>query len=349
MTRIISALLILLSSAAFAVHAADAPLELAADAPTRHTVVRGDTLWDLSRHYLKDPFRWPDLWGFNKDQIKNPHWIYPGQVLVLYYVDGQPRLRIEGQGAPGDVPTVKVEPEVHMMDMANVIPAIPQQVIEPFLSQPLVVEEGMLANAPRIVATQNNQTLSGDHDVAYVTGMKAGAGTLWQIFRPGGVLKDPVTQEELGREAVFLGTARVVAQGDPATVRVINAKQETGKDDLLVKAPLPEIVNYPMHRPDGAVSARVISNYGEYTASGKYSIIAISGGKKNGVDVGQVLALSRTGATITDRYQGETRDVVLPDERLGLAYVFRTFDRVSYAIVMEANQPVEVGDKLSAP
>ena len=348
MTRIISALLILLSSAAFAVHAADAPLELAADAPSRHTVVRGDTLWDLSKHYLKDPFRWPELWGFNKEQIKNPHWIYPGQVLVLYYVDGQPRLRIEGQGAPGDVPTVKVAPEVHMTDMASVIPAIPQQVIEPFLSQPLVVEEGMLATAPRIVATQNNRTLSGDNDVAYVTGMKTEAG-LWQIFRPGRVLKDPVTNEELGREAVFLGTARLVSQGNPATIRVVNARQETGKDDLLVKAPPPEIVNYPMHRPEGAVNARVVSNYGENNASGKYSIIAISGGKKNGIGVGQVLALSRTGMKVTDRYQGETRDVVLPDERLGLVYVFRTFDKVSYAVVMEANQPVEVGDKLSAP
>lgn len=349
MTRIISALLILLSSAAFTARAADAPLELAADAPARHTVVRGDTLWDLSKHYLKDPFRWPELWGFNKDQIKNPHWIYPGQVLVLYYDEnGQPRLRIEGQGSPGAVPTVKVAPEVHMTDMASVIPAIPRQVIEPFLSQPLIVEESTLATAPRIVATQNNRTLSGDNDVAYVTGMKS-EGAMWQIFRPGRELKDPVTNELLGHEAVFLGTARLVAKGDPATVRILNARQETGKDDLLVKAPPPEIVNYPMHRPEGNITSRVVSNYGEHNASGKYAIIAISGGKKSGIGVGQVFAISRTGMTVTDRYQGETRDVVLPDERLGLAYVFRTFDKVSYAVVMEANQPVEVGDKLSSP
>jgi hypothetical protein len=341
-------LLILLSSAVFAVHAAEAPLELAPDAPKRHVVVRGDTLWDISSKFLRDPFRWPELWGFNKDQIRNPHWIYPGQVLVLYYVDGQPRLRIDGQGN-GDVPTVKLQPEVRVTDASTEIPAIPQQVIEPFLSQPLIVDEGILDTAPRIVATQYNHSISGDNDLAYVTGLKADQKALWQIFRPGKMLKDPITQEVIGQEAVFLGTARVVKDGDPATVKILSVKQETGKNDLLVKAPRPEIINYPMHRPTTALDARVVSNYGDSNAGGKYSIIAISGGQKNGLEVGHVLALSRTGTVVTDRYKGTKRDVVLPDERYGLVYVFRTFQKVSYAVVMETMQPVEVGDKVSAP
>lgn len=347
MIRIISALLILLSSATFAAYAADEPLELAADAPTRHVVVKGDTLWGISKKFLRDPFRWPELWGFNKDQIKNPHWIYPGQVLVLYYVDGQPRLRIEGQD--GGMPTVKVQPEVRVTDTAKEIPAIPQQVIEPFLSQPLIVDESMLDTAPRIVATQNNRTVSGDNDLAYVTGIKSGERGLWHIFRPGKVLKDPLTKEPLGQEATFLGTGRLQAGGDPATVRLVSVKQEIGKDDLLVKAPPAEIINYPMHRPETSIDARVVSNYGESNAGGKYSIIAISAGKKSGVEVGHVLQLSRTGQVVTDRYRGTKREVVLPDERFGLVYVFRIFEKVSYAVVMETTQPVEVGDKLSTP
>lgn len=351
MTRIISALFALFSCVtlfAQAAPAADSPLELAPDAPHRHVVVHGDTLWDLSKLYIKDPFRWPELWGLNKDQVKNPHWIYPGQVLVLDTSGGQPRLSIEG-GASGGVPTVKLEPQVRITSQAQEIPAIPQQVIEPFLSQPLVADTDAMESAPRIVATQGDRVLSAAGDLAYVTGLKAGSPRAWQIYRPGKALKDPASNEVIGQEIVYLGSAKLVKEGEPATVRIVNARQELAKDDRLMPAPRPDIVNYPLHRPASAVKSRVVSIYGDSEAGGNYSIIAITGGKKNGIEVGHVLALSSTGQRITDRYRGSKQEVKLPNERYGLLYVFRTFQKVSYGLVMQTSQPVTVGDTVETP
>ena len=360
MTRIISALFILFSSVmllAQAAPAADAPLELAPDAPQRHVVVPGDTLWGLSGMYLKDPFRWPELWGFNKDQVKNPHWIYPGQVLVLDTSSGQPRLSIEGGGS-GGVPTVRLEPQVRITDQTREISAIPQQVIEPFLSQPLVVEEGALETTPRIVATENNRVICSQGDLVYVDRIMSGPPRLWQIFRPGKAMKDPETGEVIGYEAVLLGTAKVAKQGTvasankegvPGSVRILTARQDIGKDDRLVLAPRPDIVNYTLHKPTTAINSRVVSIYGDSAAGGNYSIIAITGGKKNGIEAGHVLALSRTGQVITDRYRDSKHDLALPNERYGLLYVFRTFQKVSYGLVMQASQPVTVGDTVNTP
>lgn len=347
MFRIISALFILFSSVALAAPTATAPLELARDAPERHVVVPGDTLWDISALFLKDPFRWPELWQLNRDEIKNPHWIYPGQVLVLDTSGGQPRLRIEG--ADGDVPTVKVEPQVRVTDLNKEIPAIPQGVIEPFLSQPLVAEEDSLESTPRILATQNNRVYSAQGDLAYVTKIAPGAGKQWQIYRPGKVMKDPRNGAVLGYEAVLLGSAALVKEGEPATVRITTARQEVGKDDRLIPAPRLDIINYPLHRPQSAIDSRVVSIYGGDTAGGRYSIIAIAGGQKNGMEVGHVLALSHTGQVISDRYRDQKTEITLPDERYGLLYVFRTFQNVSYALVMQAAQAVEIGDVVSTP
>ena len=348
MTRIISVLFALFSSAVLIAHATNAPLQLAPDAPNRHVVVRGDTLWGISATFLKDPYRWNELWRLNSDEVKNPHWIYPGQVLVLDTSSGEPRLRIAGGGS-GDVPTVKLEPQVRITQESQEIPAIPQQAIEPFLSQPLIVEEEGLESAPRIVATQNNRVNSSEGDLVYVNKIAPGAARQWQIYRPGNAIKDPKNGEILGYEAVFLGSGRLVKEGAPATVRITSARQEISKDDRLVAAPRPDIVNYPLHKPGGAIDSRVVSIYGDSTAGGLYSIVAISGGKKVGVEVGHVLALSRTGQVISDRYRGSKLNLTLPNERYGLLYVFRVFQKLSYALVMETSQAVEVGDTVGTP
>lgn len=345
MTRIISALFVLFSSVALAVHAADAPLELAPNAPHKHVVVPGDTLWDISAKFLKDPFRWNELWRLNADEVKNPHRIYPGQVLVLDTSGGRPYLRLEG----GDIPTVKVEPQVRITDQTREISAIPQQVIEPFLSQPVVVEEGALESAPRIVAAEHNRVYSAQGDLLYVNKIPSGAARLWQIYRPGKEMKDPATDEVIGYEAILLGTAKLVKEGEPGSVRILTARQEIGKDDRLVAAPRPDIVNYPLHKPKEGVDSRVVSIYGGSNAGGRYSIIAITGGEKSGIEVGHVLALSHTGQTITDRYRDRKSDVTLPNERYGLIYVFRTFQKISYALVMQAAQTVEIGDAVGTP
>jgi hypothetical protein len=329
-----------------AAHAAEKPLELAAAAPQRHVVVRGDTLWGISAKFLKDPFRWNELWRLNADEVKNPHRIYPGQVLVLDLSGDTPALRIE---AAGNIPTVKLEPKVRVSEQTAEISAIPQQVIEPFLSQPLVVEQDALEGAPRIVATENNRVYSAQGDLLYVDKIAAGAAPLWQVYRPGKEIKDPATDEVIGYEAVLLGTARLVQAGSPATVKIQTVREEIGKDDRLIAAPRPDIINYPLHRPKEGVESRVVSIYGGSTAGGRYSIIAITGGQKGGIELGHVLALSRKGQTVTDRYAGKKQEITLPDERYGLAYVFRTFPKVAYALVMQTAQAVEVGDRVGTP
>ena len=348
MTRIISALFVLISSVALTAQAATLPLELAPDAPNRHVVVPGDTLWDISAKFLKDPFRWNELWKLNPDEVKNPHRIYPGQVLVLDISGGDPRLRIENGGS-GGIPTIKIEPQVRIVDQSAEIPAIPQQAIEPFLSQPLIVEEDALESAPRIVATQQNREYSAERDLAYVTGMKAGPARLWQIYRPGNEIRDPVTKEKIGYEAILLGTARLVKEGEPATIQILTVRQEVGKNDRLIPAPNPDIVNYPLHKPTSEINSRVVSIYGNTNTGGRFSIVAISGGQKNGIERGHVLAISRKGQVVTDRYHGRKSDVTLPDEPVGQIYVFRTFQKISYALMMNATQPVEVGDAVNTP
>ena len=320
--------------------------ELAPDAPNKHVVVPGDTLWGISAKFLKDPFRWNELWKQNSDEVKNPHRIYPGQVLVLDMVDGQPRLRLE---SGGEIPTVKAMPEIRVTRRSEEIPAIPQQVIEPFLSQPLVAELGALDSSPRIVSIQSDRVFGSTGDLAYVTKIASGAPRQWQVYRPGNILKDPKSGEPIGYEAILLGSANLVKEGEPATVRITTARQEIGKDDRLVPAPRPDIVNYPLHKPTAAIDSRVVSIYGDSTAGGRYSILAISGGQKSGIEVGHVLALSHTGQVISDRYRNSRLDVTLPNERYGLLYVFRTFQKVSYALVMEAKQPVEIGDTVGIP
>jgi len=350
MIRIISVLFVLISSLLFVAHAApakDMPLELAENAPSRHVVVPGDTLWGISAKFLKDPYRWNELWKLNPDEVKNPHRIYPGQVLLLDTSGGQPRLSIEGGG--GVIPTVKVEPRIRITDQAQEIAAIPQEVIEPFLSQPLIADEDALENAPRIVSIQNDRVYAAEGSLAYVTKISSGTVRQWQIYRPGDALKDPRNGDVIGHEAILLGTAKLVKTGEPATIQLLTARREIGKDDRLVPAPRPDIVSYPLHKPAAAIDSRVVSIYGGSTAGGRYSIIAISGGKANGIEVGHVLALSHTGQVIADRYRGDRLNVTLPNERNGLVYVFRTFDKVSYALVMEAAQSVEVGDTISTP
>ncbi len=342
MRSIISALLLCVSTA-WAVAQETKPIELQPDAPDRHIVVKGDTLWGISSMFLKDPYRWPEIWRLNKEQIKNPHWIYPGQVVILDRSGATPQLKLgklvgEEEG--------KLEPKVYSEPIKHEIPAIPQDKIEPFLTRPLVIEEGALDDAPRIVATQENRVNVGAGDEFFVKGAKD-ADKLWNVYRPGQALKDPESGETLGYEALYLGSARKTRDGDVATFEVATSKEEIGRGDRLVPIPKPEIISYVPHAPDHPVKAWVMSVYGTVAEGGTYSIIAVSCGKREGIEVGHVLALSRAGVTATDHMTNES--VQLPEERYGLVFVFRVFDRISYALVMNVKRPVSRGDAVSTP
>ncbi|MDD5249088.1 MAG: LysM peptidoglycan-binding domain-containing protein [Rhodocyclaceae bacterium] len=343
MRRIISALLICFSSWALA--QATPPLELAPDAPERHVVVPGDTLWGISALFLKDPFRWPEIWRLNAADIKNPHWIYPGQVVVLDRSGEQPQLKI------GKL--LKVEPRIYAEAGKQPIPAIPQKVIEPFLSQPLVVEAGTLDGAARIVAFQGGRISVGAGDTVYVTQAKAQAAQ-WQVFRAGKPMLDPDSvdagkPEVLGFEATYLGTARQVKAGEPATFEITSSKQEIDRNDYLLPTPPFEIISYVPHAPAQPISGRIIKIYGGVGEGGKFSIVSLSRGKRDGLEIGHVLAIYRTGAEVSNLNDDKTETYKLPEERYGLLFVFRVFDRVAYGLIMDAPRPVMEGDTVRNP
>jgi hypothetical protein len=346
MIRIISALLLIFSS----LMAASSPslaeqgqaLELAEGAPTRHIVLPGDTLWDIAAKFLKEPYRWPEIWRLNQEEIKNPQRIYPGQVVILDRSGERPQLKIAEPEA------VKVEPRVYTEDNRVAISSFPHRVIAPFLSQPLVIEVGALDQAPRIVATQDDRVYVAAGNLAYATGVRENAG-LWQIYRPGKTLVDPETKETLGIEALSLGSARLVGEGEPASFEIVTSSQEIGRGDRLLPATPPAFVSYAPHPPDRAIEGRIIAVHGGIGEGGRHAIVVLSRGQRDGLEVGHVLAIYRKGREVTNRFEGRQEYYQLPDERYGLLMLFRVFDRVSYALVMNVTRPVVPNDLVRTP
>lgn len=338
MIRIISALFLTFSTAC-ALAQDTKPLHLADNAPDRHIVVPGDTLWGISGKFLKEPYRWPELWRMNKEQVKNPHRIYPGQVLVLDRSGTDPQLRLED---------VKLGPKVHSEQLSQAIPSIPQNVIEPFLSRPQVLEEDGLKDAPKIVATQEDRVYIGPGGRAYVSGLKGNA-KLWQVFRPTKPVIDPETKEAIGHEAFYLGTANLVAEGEPATVTIATAIQEIGVNDRLIPSTRAEIIHYSPHVPSRPIQGQVAAIYGGVKETGRNSIVTLNRGKRDGIELGHVLAIYRNGGERLYRDGNETSIIKLPPERYGLVFVFRVFDRISYALVMDVSRPVVVSDIVRTP
>jgi LysM repeat protein len=338
MRRIISALFISFSSTLALAQGAQ-PLALADGAPDRHVVVAGDTLWGIASQFLKDPYRWGELWKLNGDEIRNPQLIYPGQVIVLDKSGNQPRVML----------TRLTEQRREYVDpIAKGIPTIPAQDIEPFLTEPRVLDEHGLDDAPRVVALQGDRVIAGAGDTIYTTEVAA-RHKLWQLFRQGKALVDPDTQEILGHEAVFLGTARMTGAGEPSSFLILTSNQEIVRDDRLLAAPRLDVVNYVPRAPKTMIKAKVLAMYSGVNFGGPQSVITINRGKADGVEPGHVLAVDLAGAEITNRYKGEASTYQLPDARNGLVFVFRVFARVSYALVMNATHPVVVGDSVRTP
>ena len=338
MVRIISALILAVTAAcAFAAE----PVRLVDNPPERHIVVPGDTLWGISGKFLKEPWRWPEVWRMNREQIKNPHLIYPGDIVLLDDFRGVPRLRV--------AKPIKLQPKVYSEAVRQEIPSIPSNVIEPFISKPLVIEPSEHANAPRFVATQEDRVFIGIGDTGFVAGIPDTQVLNWHIYRPGKPLKDPDTQEIIGYEAFFLGSATLVQPGEPAVVRITQAKEEIGRGDRLIPAPPPNLISYAPHRPDQPVAAKVMSIYGGVNEAGKYSVISINRGKNAELEVGHVVALFRN--RVSQGYDDNDRRVTttIPEERYALAFIFRVFDRVAYALVVETSKPVIIGDAARNP
>jgi LysM repeat protein len=332
--------------------------ELAPNAPDQYTVKRRDTLWDISKIFLKSPWRWPELWGMNLDQIRNPHLIYPGQVLFLDKSGGRARLRV-GQGPSG---TVKLSPRVRSDGLdANPIASIPFHLIEPFLNEAVIFQGNELESAPRIVAAPEGRVLMGRGDLAYVRGDLSTPQREYRVFREPKPLLDPTTNEVLGYEANYVGTAEYTRQGEtastadgksaiiPATFLLTNLKQEAGVGDRLAAVPPPQFSNYTPHAPQGAMAGQIVSVYGEGLNAGQNQIVSLNRGTRDGMERGHVLALWRAGAETIDKTDPARPTIRLPDERHGTLFVFRVFDRMSYALIMSVQEPVKRGDRFTEP
>jgi hypothetical protein len=348
--------------------------DLAPNAPDSRTVQPGDTLWGVSSLFLKSPWRWPELWGMNLSQIRNPHLIYPGQVLVLEKRDGRAFLRVAQAGGEASG-IVKLSPKVRGQLLENgAIAAVPLNVIGPFLNEAVVFNSNELEVAPRIVATQEGRVLVSRGELAYVRGDTAAARD-YRLFRELTPLVDPDTREVLGYEGRYVGTAELTRKGEtlitgeeskswlaslvsagpqatvvPDSVRITSTRLEAGVGDRLSPVPQQELVAYVPHPPSAEVSARVISVYGDGLQAGQNQVISINRGSRDGMERGHVLAIWRAGkAAVDTTSQGGRAVLRLPDEKHGLAFVFRTFERTSYALILNVQDPVTAGDRLTQP
>lgn len=328
--------------------------DLSPNAPSQYTVRSGDTLWGISGQYLRQPWRWPQLWGMNRQQVHNPHLIYPGQILYLVQRDGRAYLSTNPPGgASGDV---RLSPRIRGNGGdGEAIQSIASSDIEPFLIRPLVVDQGTVDTSARIVALPDARVYMGRGDMAYARGIApadASLGSDWQAFRPASPVLDPVTGRVIGFEAAYEGSVRVTRgpEGPNAvtTVQATQSLQEIGPGSLLLPQPQRELIRYVPHAPDGEVEGRVAAVYGGVRYGGAKQIVVLNIGANAGLEPGHVLALSSDGGHVADPTDGN-RAIELPDDRYGLAYVYRVFPGVAYALVTDASNVMKVGDIASTP
>ena len=352
--------------------------ELSPNAPEEYTVKRGDTLWAISGMFLKSPWRWPELWGMNLSEIRNPHLIYPGQHLVLEKVDGMALLRLKPDGSMNLPPTetIRVSPRVRIEPLADTsVPTLQTHLIEPFLAEPVIIDEAALLQAPRIVAAPESRVLITRGDRAYARGLAttplklrvAGRSDEYRVFRNARPLKDPLTNVILGYEAQYVGKASLVRSEGievirstsggqqetivPATIDIVAAKEEMRVGDRLLPEPPRQFLSYVPHAPAAAMEGTIVSVYGDAVAfAGQNQVVVINKGTADGIETGHVMAILKDGERRVDRSQpGERTSIKLPDERNGLLMVFRPFDKLSYALILEINDTVQVGDRVTNP
>lgn len=353
--------------------------DLTPNAPDNYTVKRGDTLWAISGLFLKHPWRWPELWGMNLEDIRNPHLIYPGQQLYLEKANGRARLRTR-RTANDSVPTVRLSPRTRYESLADAsIPTLSPSAIEPFLAEAMIVDAATFALAPRIVATQEGRVLLSRGDRAYARGQYTGGDARgkplsdakgepldFRVFRNATPLKDPTTQAILGYEAQYVGKAELVrgeslvqaADKDgkvtseivPATIDIVAAKEEMRVGDRLIPEPPRELLSYVPRAPASPITGQIVSVYGNAVAfAAENQIVVVNRGARDGLERGHVMAILTDGQRLQDKTDSGRPDIKLPNERNGLMMVFRTFDNLSYALVLQVTDGVKVGDRFANP
>jgi hypothetical protein len=339
-------------------------LELAKDAPDRHVVVRGDTLWGISGKFLDKPWRWPEVWELNREQIRNPHLIYPGDVVYLDMSSGKPRLRLgkpidttanapaaQAAASTSDISGMARErraPAVRTESLGrSAIPTVSAASIEPYLNRPLVVDEKGLTSHPRVVGAQEGRVYLGPGDRAFVRGLTDQDTIEWHVYRPAQPVLDPETRKPIAWEATYVGSARLEQRGDPATFRIVSSTEEIGTGDRLMPAERSRTSSYVPRPPELKVNGRIVSIYRGVAQAGKNSVVAMNVGSINGLEVGSVLQIRQRARQMPDR---ETRELIeLPGQSAGHLLVFRVFDKIAYGLIMDASHAISVGDDVTNP
>lgn len=318
--------------------------------PDRYVVKKGDTLWDISAMFLNSPWLWPEIWHVNP-QVRNPHLIYPGDELTLVYVDGKPQLRLQRGQYSGKGGIVKLSPHARPQSLNNAIPTIPLDAIDQFLSKPLVVDKDELSKAAYVVSSAGEHLITGAGDKVYLRGISDDGAELQNLFRPGNTYIDPESGEILGYEAVYLGEGKITRNGDPSTLKLMRTTREINIGDRALPVSQESTQAYfSPHPASEDLEGSIISVHDGVTQIGQYQVVVINRGTREGVDVGTVMSIRQTGALIRDQVSRKKNDLVrLPDEHAGLLMVFRTFEKVSYALVLKATQALHVGDKVGHP
>lgn len=322
---------------------------LKAGHPERYVVKKGDTLWAIAGMFLSKPWQWPQVWQANP-QIKNPHLIYPGDQLRLVYVDGEPRLLLDrgGDGVESNGVT-RLSPQVRVESLKSAIETLPAELVGPYLIKGRIVTAQEIDGAARVIAGPEGRLLMGAGDRFVARGLPEAAAQAYAVFRNGEQYVDPDNGELLGIELIEVGRAGYLSgKGEVATLQLDQSAQEVRLDDRLLPM-VEERVNssYLPSAPANAVDGKIIAVLGGVQKVGRYSVVALNRGRASGLEVGNTLAISKKPPAVRDRQRGDWVD--LPAERVGLLMVFRTFDKMSYALVLESSQPGNVGDLVSSP
>lgn len=330
-------------------------IPLTADAPEQYIVKPGDTLWDISKVFLREPWYWPEIWYVNP-QVQNPHLIYPGDVLKLIYVDGQPRLTVAERGGDG---TKRLSPQVRREPLSQAITAIPYEVIAGFAGRPILLDKDQVKNAPYIVALRDEHMIGATGNEIYARGIEdASVESRYSIIHVDGPLRDPENNDLLGYTGLYVGSGPVAASGDPAKLVLTESVREALQGDKLFPESVEVKSDFVPHAPAADVDAAVIA-VRSATVMGQYQIVALNRGSQAGLEPGHILSVQQRGSTVRDKFRkgglnagtslGRGSKVQLPDEQIGMVMIFNTTPRMSYALVVESTHEIREGDRARNP
>ncbi len=328
--------------------------------PEIYIVQKGDTLWDISSVFLRDPWHWPEIW-FKNPRVENPHLIYPGDELAIIYIGGERRVQIVRRGEDGQIlsiggtsgmKVVKLSPRVRTHAIDASIPSIPIDSIRHLLSRPLIIEKEELDSSAYVISSVDAHLINSLNDHLYVRKLDTSSGNgRYQIFRPNKPLHDPTTDELLGYEAIYVGETKLLLGGDPATVQVTKSVREILRNDRVLPIDNTNFERDFFPKPPGSqVRGEVLSLLDAISMLGQYQTVAINLGSRDGIETGNLLVVKRVGAVIRDFEEDDpTFKLKLPNERIGVVMIIRSFEKMSYALVMEASRPIVVTDYVESP